>query len=161
MNKAKHHGLSNTKTYISWNAMRLRCFKKYKHNQYKNYGGRGIKPCNGIRLSFVNFYNVMGERPTNKSLDRIDNNKGYTCGQCKDCIKNESELNMKWSTRKEQNSNKNMYSVNKTGYTGVYKQGNKYYAAIRKDKILHYLGTYLTSADAGRAVHGFIKGGMM
>jgi len=36
----------------------------------------------------------MGEKPNNKSLDRVDNNKGY------------SKENCRWSTRTEQCSNR-------------------------------------------------------
>ena len=52
-----------TPTYRSWLQMHARC--KYK----KGYADRGIKVCERWS-SFENFLEDMGERPTNKTLDR-------------------------------------------------------------------------------------------
>ena len=59
---------------------------------YKNYGERGITICE-CWLYFENFYEDMGDRSEGKTLERIDNSKGY----CKE--------NCKWATIKEQNRN--------------------------------------------------------
>jgi len=94
MGKIKHgHAYHNAKTliYLIWIAMKKRC-NNPNDRGYKNYGGRGIKVCEAW-LSFENFFEDMGERPPNMSLDRVDNNGDY----CKE--------NCKWSTRKEQNRN--------------------------------------------------------
>ena len=73
--------------------MKQRCHNP-KHPRYDSYGGRGILVCEEWRNSFITFYNDMGERPSNKhSLDRIDNDKGYSPDNCR------------WITRKEQNEN--------------------------------------------------------
>ncbi len=85
------HGMSRTKAYKSWASMKSRCFDK-NNSSYKNYGSRGIKICKEW-LKFENFYNDMGDRPENKSLDRIKNNKGYYKENCR------------WATRKEQQNN--------------------------------------------------------
>ena len=61
---------------------------------YKNYGGRGITVCDSWRDCFENFLRDMGDRPEKMSLDRINNNDGY------------SKENCKWSTVLEQNRNK-------------------------------------------------------
>ena len=142
------HGLDGTKECNSWRAMRSRCLPQYTHAQYKNYGGRGITPCEGIVDSVTKFVEVMGKRPQNHSLDRIDNNKGYYCGDCEQCTHNGWSLNMRWADRKTQNTNKGMYANNKTGYKGVYKSYRKYYVAIRIDKKLKYLGSYSTPEQA-------------
>jgi hypothetical protein len=86
------HNLSRTKIYNTWISMKDRCFNKNNRN-YKNYGGRGITVCDEWRKSFLTFYNDMGKRPSEKSLDRIDNNGNY----CKN--------NCRWATPKEQNRN--------------------------------------------------------
>lgn len=86
----KHHK-ANTSIYHLWAGMIQRC-TNIKNNRYKDYGGRGITVCDKW-LTFEGFYEDMGDRPKDKSLDRIDNNKGY----CKD--------NCKWSTNKEQSNN--------------------------------------------------------
>ena len=86
------HKMCGTKTYKSWVGMKQRCLNK-NNSRYKDYGGRGIKICPEW-LNFESFYKDMGERPENKTLDRIKNNLGY------------SKSNCKWSTPKEQCNNR-------------------------------------------------------
>lgn len=91
--KKVEHGKSNTKTYIKWASMKQRCNNASNAN-YRNYGGRGIEICERW-LKFENFYNDMGDPPTEKhTLGRIDNNKGYFPGNCR------------WETMKQQQNNK-------------------------------------------------------
>lgn len=78
-------------TYSSWQHMKDRCLNP-KNKYYKNYGERGITVCDRW-MTFENFLDDMGDRTKELSLDRIDNNKGY------------SKENCKWSTRKEQMNN--------------------------------------------------------
>ena len=86
------HGMYGTSTYRSWISMKRRCSLKDK-DHVKWYGEKGIIVCERW-LEFENFYADMGERPEGKTLDRIDNNKGYYNENCR------------WSTVKEQNNNK-------------------------------------------------------
>lgn len=86
------HGMINTKTYHSWATMKQRCLNP-NNPDYKYYGNRGIEVCKKW-MSFENFYRDMGERPENKSLDRISNSGNYELSNC--C----------WSTQKEQTNNK-------------------------------------------------------
>lgn len=79
-------------TYYSWVSMKTRCYN-VNHKAYKDYGGRGIKVCRRWLNSFENFLLDMGERPIDKTLDRINNNGNY------------EPLNCKWSTSSEQNNN--------------------------------------------------------
>jgi hypothetical protein len=76
------HGKSRTPEYKAWIHMRERCTKpSCKH--FHHYGGRGISVCEEWS-SFDNFISDMGSRPSNKhSLDRIDNNKGYSKENCR------------------------------------------------------------------------------
>lgn len=86
------HGMSKTSIHSSWRGMAQRCYNP-KNNNYHRYGGRGIKVCKRWLNSFTNFYKDMGEKPENKTLDRINNNGNYTPKNCK------------WSTAIEQQNN--------------------------------------------------------
>lgn len=93
------HGLSliNGKRraeFNIYNSMIARCYRKTDYH-YKWYGVRGITVCERWRNSFGNFIEDMGFKPDKKlSLDRIDNDLGY------------SKENCKWSTQKEQCNNR-------------------------------------------------------
>ena len=86
------HGMSKTKTHITWLQMKARCNNK-SNLAYKDYGGRGITVCQSWN-NFENFLNDMGQRPKGMSLERKDNEKGYSP---ENCI---------WATAKAQASNR-------------------------------------------------------
>lgn len=86
------HHKSKTKIYRLWSMMLDRC-NNQKNKYYPRYGKRGIKVCERWE-TFDNFYADMGERPNGKSLDRIDNDQGYTPDNCR------------WASPREQNINK-------------------------------------------------------
>lgn len=111
---AQKHGLSKTRLHRIWHSMYCRCYYK-STNQYKNYGGKGIKVCEEWKhmQGFLNFYNwaINNGYKENLTLDRIDNNKDYSPNNCK------------WSTSKEQSNHKtnNVYYTFK-GKTQTSKQ---------------------------------------
>jgi hypothetical protein len=83
---AKKHGMARKNggkppIYAIWASMIQRCSNS-KNVNWKNYGGRGITVCDEWTI-FLNFYNDMGDRPINMSLDRIDNSKGYSKANCR------------------------------------------------------------------------------
>jgi hypothetical protein len=100
MGKQKHGNTSHghkvggkqSPTYTSWRCMKTRCDDP-KSTNYENYGGRGITYCERWE-DFENFLSDMGVRPADKTLDRIDNDKGYYKENCR------------WSTQYEQDCNK-------------------------------------------------------
>jgi len=96
-------------TYKSWANMLQRCSNPNWH-AYRHYDGRGIAVCEEWH-SFSVFLSEMGERPTGHSIERKDNNAGY------------SKQNCRWATRSEQISNRqNTISVTLDGQTKTLKQ---------------------------------------
>lgn len=95
------HGMCNSGEYKVWQNMKKRCLNK-NSDKYKYYGGRGITVCDEW-LEFKNFYRDMGDRPEGTSIDRIDNNRGY------------SKENCRWATQSEQtrNQSKSKYVIYK------------------------------------------------
>ena len=95
---SKTHGRANSRTtgyanrtYGIWQAMRDRCSNPNRKD-YHRYGGRGISVCARWQ-SFEVFLADMGEAPTNLTLDRKDNDKGYSPENCA------------WATRNQQSYN--------------------------------------------------------
>jgi hypothetical protein len=100
----KHgYSVNRQSCYKTWVDMRQRC-NNPNNNDYKHYGGRGIKVCNRWLESFNNFLEDMGEKPEGLSIDRIDVNGNYEPSNCK------------WATRKEQTDNRRISQKNKKQY---------------------------------------------
>ena len=66
------HGLTGSREYIVWTAIKARCFNE-NDDAYASYGGRGITMCERWNVSFENFLADMGPRPEGKSIERINN----------------------------------------------------------------------------------------
>ena len=101
----KTHGHSQTPTYKVWDSMIQRCTNP-KCNVFTDYGGRGIKVCQEWRDSFVNFLKDMGLKPPRLTLDRIDNNAGYSRDNCR------------WTTMVIQNRNRRTSAKIGESYNG-------------------------------------------
>lgn len=82
------HGQSSYKkkasrTYKSWESMLRRCHNP-KDKDYWRYGAKGITVHERWRTSFENFFEDMGERPSNTTIDRFPNKVGcYEPGNCR------------------------------------------------------------------------------
>lgn len=136
----KQHGMSGTREYNSWSAMKQRCYNP-ESEYYDCYGGRGISVCDEWMVSFAKFYEDMGCCPEGMSIERIDVNGSY----CKE--------NCKWDTPSNQGYNTRMHSNNTSTKTGVHwhKATCKWAASIRANGKSIHLGVFENFEDAVKA----------
>ena len=127
-----------------------RCYNP-NHKEYKDYGGRGITVCDRWRFGenhlhgFECFMTDMGDKPsTEYSIDRIDNDKGYSPDNCR------------WATPTQQIGNRRKNKNNTSGYIGVFwhKQGLAWVAYIGRtnnQSKSKNLGLYKDKIEAAKA----------
>lgn len=98
---AQRSGMS--KEYRIWSGMKTRCMNP-NSDGFEHYGNKGVHVCDRWITSFEDFFNDMGKCPDGMTLDRIDNNLGY------------SKSNCRWATHQQQAVNRSI--VKKFDYTG-------------------------------------------
>lgn len=84
-------------TYNTWSHMIDRCSNP-KNSRYGDYGGRGLTVCERWK-SFDNFYSDIGDKPVGLTLERKDNELGY------------SPQNCVWASYSDQNRNRRPFGV--------------------------------------------------
>lgn len=142
------HGVSNSKLMPIWGAIVQRC-TNINDKAYVNYGGRGITICEEWRNDFKSFYDWCIENgyEDGLSIDRIDNNKGY------------SKYNCRFVQRTTQARNTRMIiSTNTSGYRGVcfHKRRNKFQSQITINSKIIYLGLFENAIDGAKAYDRYV-----
>ncbi len=140
------HGMGNHRLYDTWSNMKKRCCSK-TFKDYKDYGGRGITICDewmDIKVFINDMYPTFEEGLT---LDRRDNNLGYSKDNCR------------WVSRSIQAKNTRKIRKNSTSnYRGVYfnKKNKTWHSSIMNNGCKFYFGSFNTAIEAAKAYDKFI-----
>lgn len=116
------HGMWTSREYSTWENMIQRCTNP-KARKFHLYGGRGITVCERWLKSFEAFYEDMGPRPDNTTLDRLDSDKGYYKDNCK------------WSTPREQAVNVRVFN-HYVKHDGIIKTIEEWLVELNMDRNL-------------------------
>lgn len=109
-------GKSGHPLYYIYHDMIGRCHRP-THPRYADYGGRGITVCERWRGDFWAFVSDMGERPEGRSLDRANNDKGYSPENCRWATAVEQRHNRRPQRLKPACKHNHRFTPENTGYT--------------------------------------------
>ena len=141
------HGMSQNKFYLTWYGMLQRCTNTMRQD-YKDYGARGITVCEEWLdvANFVAWCELTNPNIEGYSLDRIDNNKGYSPENCR------------WTDATTQNINQRIKKSNTSGFVGVMyiKNKDKWIVSLSYLGKRVYIGSFPTIEEAVQARDNYI-----
>ena len=141
------HGLIETRLYTIWANIKDRTLNP-KYKKYNDYGGRGINICEEWKNDFMSFYAwaMTNGYSDELSIDRIDNDGGYSPENCR------------WTTKTIQRRNTRIAKNNTSGVKGVSycRKYRKYSAYIHINKKKVSLGYFQTAVEGAIAYNNYI-----
>ncbi len=141
------HGLYNNRFYATWNNIFKRC-NNPKRKEYKDYGGRGITVCEEWLdiATFIAWAEATHPNIEGYTLDRIDNDKGYSPENCT------------WSDKTTQCINQRVRKDNKSGVVGVryYGRDGVWTASISINNARKHIGQFDSKEEAVQARDQYI-----
>lgn len=139
------HGVTKHKGYQVHNDMMRRCYNE-RTSGYQNYGGRGLTVCEEW-LDVVGFISWFDSNYIEGfTLDRIDNDKGYTPDNCR------------FADKVTQAINRRMKKGNTSGYVGVsyHKGTGRWSTSVGVNYETLYIGLFPTIEEAVQARDNYI-----
>ena len=145
--KGQNHGLTHHKFYNTANSMIQRCTNP-NDTHYKDYGGRGITVCEEWLdiATFIAWAEATHPNIEGVSLDRIDNDKGYSPENCR------------WVDKTSQRLNQRISTANTSGFVGVRLRvmENKWISVIKLNRKEQWIGSFPTIEEAVLARDNYI-----
>lgn len=150
IDRTRHGDAKKTSEYhrlhLIWKDMIARCSNK-NLKCYKHYGGRGIAVCESwLNYPAFKFWSLDNGYNSILTIDRTDNNKGY------------SPTNCRWATMSMQLANQRKREGSSSRYVGVYfdKSRNKWSAQLKYEGKNHHIGRFDNEIDGVKARDAYI-----
>lgn len=141
------HNLTRNRFYPIWYGIIRRCTNQ-SSKDYMDYGGRGITVCEEWLdvTNFIAWCELTYPNIDNYSIDRIDNNVGY------------SQENCRWVDKTTQVINRRMNNNNTSGFVGVRLRikENKWISVIKVGGKGRWIGSFPTIEEAVQARDNYI-----